>query len=62
MPDPAYPMNWDRHGACFDKLSMRYFLNAMKISPHPEAPHPELVEGRRTHGIYAAIGNAIALG
>jgi hypothetical protein len=55
-------MNWDRHGACFDKLNMRFFLNAMKISPHPEPPHPELVEGRRTHGINAAIGNAFALG
>jgi hypothetical protein len=32
----ACPMNWDRRGACFDKLSMRFFLNAMKILPHPE--------------------------
>jgi hypothetical protein len=35
------PSAWDRHCACFDKLSMRLFLNAMKIVPHPEP-----VEGR----------------
>jgi hypothetical protein len=34
-------MDWDLRGACFDRLSMRYFLNAMKILPHPEP-----VEGR----------------
>jgi hypothetical protein len=34
-------MDWDRHGACFDKLGMRLFLNAAKIVPHPES-----VEGR----------------
>jgi hypothetical protein len=28
-------------GACFDKLSMRFFLNATKT-----LPYPELVEGR----------------
>jgi len=53
--------NSDRHGASFDKLSMRIFLNAMKIRPHPELPHPELVEGRRTHGIRAVPVPAIAL-
>jgi len=34
-------VDWDKRRACFDKLSMRFFLNAMKI-----LPHPELVEGR----------------
>jgi len=33
--------DWARRGACFDKLSMRLFLNATK-----NLPHPELVEGR----------------
>jgi hypothetical protein len=37
----AHSADWDRRGACFDKLSMRIFLIAMKIPPHPE-----LVEGR----------------
>jgi len=41
MLHAAYPICWDRRGACFDKLSMRLFLNAMKISPYPEP-----VEGR----------------
>jgi len=33
----------DKRRACFDRLSMRLFLNAMKI---PRFPHPEPVEGR----------------
>jgi hypothetical protein len=33
--------NLDQDGACFDKLSMRVFLCAIKT-----LPHPELVEGR----------------
>jgi hypothetical protein len=32
---------WDQRYASFDKLRMRCFLDAIKISPHPE-----LVEGR----------------
>jgi hypothetical protein len=31
----------DQRRACFDKLSMRAFLRATKV-----APHPDLVEGR----------------
>jgi hypothetical protein len=37
----------DQHPACFDKLSMRLFLSAGKIPPHPEP-----VEGR-TMGLQA---------
>jgi hypothetical protein len=37
----ACPTDWDLRGACFDKLSMRFFLNATKILPRPEP-----VEGR----------------
>jgi hypothetical protein len=33
--------DWDWRSACFDKLSMRFFLNATKILPYPEP-----VEGR----------------
>jgi hypothetical protein len=45
----ACPMNWDRRGACFDKLSMRYFLIAMKIPPHPEPVEGRTVFVRQPH-------------
>jgi len=32
----------EKRPACFDRLSMRFFLHAMKIL---RLPHPELVEG-----------------
>jgi hypothetical protein len=35
--------------ASFDKLRMRGSLDGTKKNPHPELPHPELAEGRRTH-------------
>jgi hypothetical protein len=35
------PIARDKRRACFDKLSMRFFLNATKSLPHPEP-----VEGR----------------
>jgi hypothetical protein len=42
-------------GACFDKLSMRFFLNATKILPHPER-----VEGRTASPRAAAAFIALA--
>jgi hypothetical protein len=41
MTADKYSRISDRRRAAFDKLRLRCFLRAMKVSPHPE-----LVEGR----------------
>jgi hypothetical protein len=41
----------DRHGASFDKLRMKTFLNAIKDLPHPEPVEGRMMEMQLHHAL-----------